>query len=372
LNSPKLTEALEQAAAVSSLKPTNLASRFSAAGRCREIVKVTDEFYFDAAETAGLKEKLRAFAASSANRAIDVSSFKELAVRLAKYAHPCVLEYFDRREVSQSVRGISESFCHEKISYRQVGRPDNGPISRSSHPCSEPHIPLGTELDLHEGKCFVSLVGFMFLDTRVKEFLVPYHVNFEEVNPAVLCSRATDGEVRRGVVFIKEIVPACGNCGGGAWKVRRAIRMLEDVRTSATASTFGIRGESARVENTLSVGRGKNLGVPDADSHGEFIIEHYWGYTKRGSNRSDEYKVEHPKWELFTAEHPHIAVDFGKNVRGKVRFSNQLRAHILSCWQKVPEMRFTRVKRSYDHRHRRHRKQFRYRQGRQAAVALSG
>ena len=28
-------------------------------------------------------------------------------------------------------------------------------------------VPAGTELDLQDGKCFVSLVGFMFLDTRV-------------------------------------------------------------------------------------------------------------------------------------------------------------------------------------------------------------
>ena len=46
----------------------------------------------------------------------------------------------------------------------------------------EPRVPLGTELDFQDGKCFVSLVGFMFLDTRVMDFLVPFHVNFEEVN----------------------------------------------------------------------------------------------------------------------------------------------------------------------------------------------
>jgi uncharacterized protein YqjF (DUF2071 family) len=27
-------------------------------------------------------------------------------------------------------------------------------------------VPAGTQLDLQDGKCFVSLVGFMFLDTR--------------------------------------------------------------------------------------------------------------------------------------------------------------------------------------------------------------
>src|SRR6185295_14844973 len=68
-------------------------------------------------------------------------------------------------------------------------------------------VPAGTELDLHEGRCFVSLVGFMFLDTRVLGFLVPFHVNFEEVNLRFYVRRETEDEVRRGVVFIKEIVP---------------------------------------------------------------------------------------------------------------------------------------------------------------------
>lgn len=31
----------------------------------------------------------------------------------------------------------------------------------------EPHVPFGTELDLWEGKCYVSLVGFMFLKTTL-------------------------------------------------------------------------------------------------------------------------------------------------------------------------------------------------------------
>jgi len=57
-------------------------------------------------------------------------------------------------------------------------------------------MPLGTELDLHEGKCFVSLVGFMFLDTRVKEFLIPLHINFEEVNLRFYVRRETGDEAK--------------------------------------------------------------------------------------------------------------------------------------------------------------------------------
>ncbi|HTK38016.1 MAG TPA: DUF2071 domain-containing protein, partial [Pyrinomonadaceae bacterium] len=68
-------------------------------------------------------------------------------------------------------------------------------------------VPAGTELDLHDGKCFVSLVGFMFVDTRVLGVPVPFHVNFEEVNLRFYVRRETEAETRRGVVFIKEIVP---------------------------------------------------------------------------------------------------------------------------------------------------------------------
>ena len=45
-----------------------------------------------------------------------------------------------------------------------------------------PYLPHKTELDLWNDKCYVSLVGFMFLDTRIKGFRIPFHVDFEEVN----------------------------------------------------------------------------------------------------------------------------------------------------------------------------------------------
>ena len=180
-------------------------------------------------------------------------------------------------------------------------------------------IPLGTELDLHEGKCFVSLVGFMFLDTRVKEFLIPFHINFEEVNLRFYVHREAGDEVRRGVVFVKEIVPR-----GAIARIARVMygEPYERWNTSNFRDDEHVRysWEKRGLSNTLSVARGESLGVPDANSHGQFIIEHYWGYTKRGDKRTDEYKVEHPKWELFTAERPHIDVDFAKTYGAEFEF----------------------------------------------------
>ena len=69
-----------------------------------------------------------------------------------------------------------------------------------------PYLPYGTELDLFEGKCYVSLVGFMFLDTKLIGIKFPFHTNFEEVNLRFYVKYSDNGTIKRGVVFIKEIV----------------------------------------------------------------------------------------------------------------------------------------------------------------------
>jgi uncharacterized protein YqjF (DUF2071 family) len=68
-------------------------------------------------------------------------------------------------------------------------------------------VPRGTELDSWNGKHFVSVVGFHFLNTRVLGLPIPWHRKFEEVNLRFYVRRHVGNEVRRGVVFIREIVP---------------------------------------------------------------------------------------------------------------------------------------------------------------------
>lgn len=171
-------------------------------------------------------------------------------------------------------------------------------------------VPAGTELDLHEGRCFVSLVGFMFLDTRVQGFLVPFHVNFEEVNLRFYVRRETEGEIRRGVVFVKEIVPRLAIASVARLVYGEPYECWQ-MHHECTDESVSYRWSKAHVHNRLRVERDADLGVPQANSHGEFIIEHYWGYTRRGASRTDEYKVEHPKWELFSVKNATVDVDFG-------------------------------------------------------------
>ncbi|HMT06655.1 MAG TPA: DUF2071 domain-containing protein [Pyrinomonadaceae bacterium] len=187
-------------------------------------------------------------------------------------------------------------------------------------------VHAGTELDLNNGKCFVSLVGFMFLDTRVMGVPVPFHINFEEVNLRFYVRRTVGDEVRRGVVFVKEIVPR--------FAIATVARMLygepyecwsmDHERTETTVGYSWSRGDC---RNNISVEIDQSVGVPDEGSHGEFIIEHYWGYTSRGHGRVDEYKVEHPKWELFSVKNEQIDVDFAGTYGDEFGFLSTEKPH---------------------------------------------
>lgn len=180
-------------------------------------------------------------------------------------------------------------------------------------------VPLGTTLDFHEGKCFVSLVAFMFLDTRVLGIPVPFHINFEEVNLRFYVKREMPEETRRGVVFVKEIVPR--------FAIAAVARMFYGepyeawrMNHTKTEKELTYAWRKGNCENSIKIETGENLGIPEKDSHGEFIIEHYWGYTKRGGARCDEYKVEHPKWELFSVDSAEINIDFDKTYGDKFSF----------------------------------------------------
>lgn len=171
-------------------------------------------------------------------------------------------------------------------------------------------VPRGTELDLWNGECYVSLVSFKFVDTRVKGIRIPGHSNFEEVNLRFYVKRDAGEEIRRGVTFIKEIVPKA--------MISFVARTLygEPYETWQMSHEAGKRDltylwEKEDVENRVHVEVSREMGVPAAGSHEEFIIEHYWGYTRRGENRTDEYKVEHPKWSVFELNYAEIDVDFG-------------------------------------------------------------
>jgi len=73
--------------------------------------------------------------------------------------------------------------------------------------CLLSYVPIGTELDNWNGKTFVSVVGFLFLNARILGWSIPFHHNFEEINLRFYVRRKTREGWRRGVAFVRELVP---------------------------------------------------------------------------------------------------------------------------------------------------------------------
>jgi uncharacterized protein len=164
-----------------------------------------------------------------------------------------------------------------------------------------PLVPAGTELDFHNGKTFVSVVGFLFLHTRVLGVPIPLHRNFEEVNLRFYVRRRAEDGWRRGVTFVRELVP------------RRAIAFVARAFYDEPYLAVPMRHSISHGPHELSLqyqwwrnNRWETLGMTAAEdpresgAHEEFITEHYWGYTKRASATS-EYGVEHERWQLRSA-----------------------------------------------------------------------
>lgn len=192
-----------------------------------------------------------------------------------------------------------------------------------------PFIPIGTSLDFYDEKCFVSLVGFMFIDTRLRGRRIPYHINFEEVNLRFYVNPEYD-QTRRGVVFIKEIVPriALSLVANLLYKERyQALPMrhqwsnLEDSQIIEYAWAVKKKWQSVSV-------RAANTSLPiGVGSEAEFITEHYWGYTQVNDRRTFEYEVTHPTWQHYPVNDLEINVDFALTYGKYFAFLQTLEPH---------------------------------------------
>ena len=163
------------------------------------------------------------------------------------------------------------------------------------------HVPPGTELDSWNGKTFVSVVGFLFQNTRVLGVPFPFHRNFEEVNLRFYVRRKAADGWRRAVVFIKEIVPRSVI----AFTARTfynepylALPMSHQLEANSAAYFWKFNGE----ENFLKIAvQGEAQSLLEG-SEQEFITEHYWGYTAQRDGSTLEYRVEHPRWHVWNAK----------------------------------------------------------------------
>ena len=167
-----------------------------------------------------------------------------------------------------------------------------------------PLVPKGVEMDFFQSETYISIVGLLFLDTRVLTIAFPCHRDFEEVNLRFYVRRRSADTWRRGVCFVREIVPKkavslLAQLFYGERYMALPMKHYVEHRDRAVKVEYSWRRNS-KWESIAMSASGDPVPVL-AGTHEEFITEHYWGYTSvRGG--CSEYRVEHPRWKIWPAD----------------------------------------------------------------------
>ncbi|MBO0860591.1 MAG: DUF2071 domain-containing protein [Chloracidobacterium sp.] len=186
-----------------------------------------------------------------------------------------------------------------------------------------PFIPRGVELDTWNNCHYLSVVGFLFLNTRILGLSIPFHRDFEEINLRFYVRRRTEDSWRRGVVFIKEIAPR--------WSIATVARVVYNENYAARRMRHRIELDNGTIAPNGSVeyswrdgGSWHHIRVKTAgearplvaNSEEEFITEHYWGYAAQRDGGCVEYRVDHPRWRVWRTSEAAIECDV-KRVYGR-------------------------------------------------------
>jgi uncharacterized protein len=178
-----------------------------------------------------------------------------------------------------------------------------------------PHIPAYTELDHYNGNHYVSLVGFLFKDTKLKGIPVPFHRTFEEINLRFYVRQKENNKWKRGVVFLREIVvlPAITAMANLIYK--------EHYETQTTKHVWNLGQDEWQVEyywklknemNHLKVAASSSSYPIEQGTEEEFIAIQNWGYTTINDHKTSVYQVHHPNWLKHPVRHHHVQCNIEK------------------------------------------------------------
>ena len=179
-----------------------------------------------------------------------------------------------------------------------------------------PFLPKGVELDLFEGKCFISLVGFMFKNTKLFTIPIPFFGNFEEINLRFYVKRTEeDNTIKRGVVFINETIPY----PIVAWVANKlynenytVVPTKHTINTLSNFKNITFKWLVDKNWNSIFVKAENAAATMTENSLEKLIYEHYYGYTKINEYQTEEYKLQHPSWKTHEVIDYRINCDFEK------------------------------------------------------------
>lgn len=177
----------------------------------------------------------------------------------------------------------------------------------------QPFLPKGVALDEYKDKAYVSLVGFMFKNTRLFNIPIPRLGTFEEVNLRFYVLRKEGDTMKRGVVFVNETIPY----KAVAWMANKlykehytAIPTKHAWRFTDSTKHINYQWKMNNKWNSIKVEASTITEAMKTDSFEAFIFEHYYGYTKINAAATEEYKINHPSWKINEVLNTVIDCDF--------------------------------------------------------------
>ncbi|HQY89775.1 MAG TPA: DUF2071 domain-containing protein [Tepidisphaeraceae bacterium] len=161
------------------------------------------------------------------------------------------------------------------------------------------HLPPDCVADVRDGRAYVSLVPFEFVNTRVLGICWPGFTSFPEINLRAYV-RHKDG--RHGVTFIREFVPQKLVAAIARWSYNEPY-MAVPMRTRVLESDVSIEVDHivtvADRTRRIRTNATKPLWMPDENSMDHFFKEHEWGFGKSKRGAPLSYRVQHPRWRVY-------------------------------------------------------------------------
>ncbi len=178
----------------------------------------------------------------------------------------------------------------------------------------ESFLPSYTELDYFDNKCYISLVGFLFENVKIKGISIPFHTHFPEVNLRFYVKYRHQQGWKRGVVFISEIVPKpmIAWVANTLYKERySAVSMKHQAELKNDQWLVQYQWKCKGQWFQIQVEADNKPQAMRPESEEAFIFEHYWGYSRVKESVTNEYQVLHPSWQVYPVTNYTVNCDFG-------------------------------------------------------------
>ena len=169
-----------------------------------------------------------------------------------------------------------------------------------------PYVPAGCELDLYKGRAFLSVVAFEFSKTRICGVPMPLYRSFPEINLRIYVKRIVNGECRRGVVFIKEIIPYKLPAWLGRTVFKENYHVMPVSFTRDQNEVCYDWGAGNQVKGVLE----ETLYDWKPGTEEEFIGDNFCAFKKVNDHKTLEFKVTHRPWLMCELTGLKINIDF--------------------------------------------------------------